>query len=232
MLANPLASQCTARSKATGERCRHQVVGGGPCHMHGGKANQVAARRQERVAIAEARAAAGVESVVVQRAEPEELLLDLLDDVNRILQRIKSEMHESIVSPPLLAVAGEWFDRTARVAKTVIDGDLATKLHDRIGWLARDRADTVWGHLAAVVEASPLTAAQKLAVWESVGDGLRLIHDGRAPFRLSGDAVHRFSDRLQVEAAREAALAEGLSWGPESESDVLAEDVPLDGALL
>lgn len=187
--------------------------------MHGGKARQVAARRQERAAIAEARAAAGVEPVVVQRREPEELLLDLLDDVNRILQRIKSEMHESIVSPPLLAVAGEWFDRTARVAKTVIDGDLATKLHDRVGWLAQDRAQQLWGMLAAVLQAAPLTAQDRLLLWNSVSTAARLVADGVEPLRLSPQEVRLFTAELEGAAAVERAAAVGVVWGDSESGD-------------
>jgi hypothetical protein len=122
----------------------------------------------------------------------------------------------------------------ARIGKTVTDGDLATKLHQRLGWLAEDRVATVFAFLAAIVEASPLSAAQRLQVWEAPYDGLKRIADGQHPFRFSDGERRRFGDRLQVEAAQESALAEGLSWGPDSESDsdVLAEDVPLDGALL
>ena len=132
--------------------------------MHGGAAKQVKARRQQRVAIAEARAAAAVEPVVVQRREAEEVLIDLLDDVTRILARIKSEIHDNGVSPVLLQVCGEWMDRSMRVAKVLTDGDLATKLHARKGWLAQDRSQQLWGHLAAIVEASPLSAQQKSAL--------------------------------------------------------------------
>jgi hypothetical protein len=41
--------------------------------------------------------------------------------------------------------------------------DLPQKLHDRIGWLAEDRAATITAYLAVVVEACPLMAQQKLA---------------------------------------------------------------------
>jgi hypothetical protein len=81
--------------------------------------------------------------------------------------------------------------------------------------------------LVSIVEASPLSAAQRLAVWEARYDGLKRIADGHHPFRFSDGERRRFTDRLQVEAARESALAEGLSWGDESESGS-----DLDGALL
>jgi hypothetical protein len=96
------------------------------------------------------------------------------------------------------------------------------------------------------VEASPLTAAQKLALWESKFDGLRAIQDERAPFRLSGDELHRFTDSLIERSAVERAVADGIRWDShspededESDVDVLAEErgsadvvlFPCDGAL-
>ena len=72
----------------------------------------------------------------------------------------------------------------ARIGKTVTDGDLATKLHQRLGWLAEDRVATVFAFLAAIVEASPLSAAQRLQVWEAPYDGLKRIADGQHPFRF------------------------------------------------
>ena len=184
------------------------------CFVHGGNAKQVKAKREQRVLVAEARAAAAVERVVLERREPEELLIDLLDDVNRILQQIKSELDGNVVSPALLQAAGEWFDRTARVAKTVIDGDLSQKLHACIGWLAQDRAQQMWGMLAATLKAAEgLTAADRLLLWNSVAAAARLIADEREPLRLSGDEVHRVTAELQTAAAREREAAEGITWG-------------------
>jgi hypothetical protein len=230
-LAHPAGEQCSAKSKATGRRCERRVIGGGPCHVHGGAAKQVKAKREQRIVVAEARAAAAAEPVVLQRREPEELLIDLLDDVNRILQQIKSELHGNVVSPALLQAAGEWFDRTARVAKTVIDGDLSQRLHARMGWLAADRAATCWALLAAIVAESPLSAQQRLQLWESRFEGIRAVQDGSAPSRLQGDALHRFSDSLLEAAAVERAVADGvMPWDEadtepefEAESDVGGE---------
>jgi hypothetical protein len=196
-LANPLASQCTARSKRTGEQCRLQVVGGGVCHIHGGAARQVKAKREQRVALAEIQAAA---PAVVAQKEPEELLLDALHDVNQVLQQIKRDPSGGSVNPILLQLAGHWLDRLARIGKVVVDGDLSQKLHTRLGWLAEDRAATVTAYLAAVVEASPLTAQQKLAVWQSRFDGLQRIADRAAPSRMLNDATVRFTAELQVAA--------------------------------
>ena len=222
-MANPLSSQCTAMSKRSGNRCRRMVIGGGVCPMHGGAAKQVKAKREQRVLLAEAQAAAP--ATVVMR-EPEEILVDALHDTNATLQAIKAELSAGLVNPILLQLAGDWIDRVGRLGKVIVDSDLTTKLHARLGWLAEDRAATVWGHLAAVVEASPLTAGQKVALWQARFDGLRAIADGRAPFRLSGDELHRFGDGLLEAAAREQAAvqaaADGVVWddsGPDSDSD-------------
>jgi hypothetical protein len=193
------------------------VVGGGVCHIHGGAASQVRAKREQRVLVAEARAA--VDPVVVVQREPEEVLLDALHDTNVTLQAIKAELHGGSVNPILLQVAGDWLDRVARISKIIVDGAVAERLERRVGWIAQDRAATCWAMLAAIVEASPLTAAQKLTLWQSRFDGLRAVDDGRAPARLSGDALHRFSDSLVEAAAAERAVAEGVRWGDSSESD-------------
>jgi hypothetical protein len=141
-LAHPLGQQCTAKAKATGQRCGRRVIGGGVCWVHGGNAKQVKAKREQRVLVAEARVATGVEPAVVQRQEPEQVLLDVLADTNTMLQAIKNEMRDNLVNPVLLQLAGEWFDRVARIAKVVTDGDLAMKLHARLGWFAEDRAES------------------------------------------------------------------------------------------
>ena len=83
----------------------------------------------------------------------------------------------------------------------------------------------MWGHLAAIVEASPLTAAQRLDVWQSRFDGLRRIGDGLAPFRLSGDELHLFSDLVEA-AAVERALGDGVMPWDDDGSDA-GELVPL-----
>jgi hypothetical protein len=117
--------------------------------------------------VQEARAA---EPVVVVQREPEELLLDALHDVNQVLQQIKADLPGGSVNPILLPLAGDWLDRLSRLGKIAVD--LSRKLHERLGWLAEDRVATLWGHLAAIVEASPLSAQQRLTLWESRFDGL------------------------------------------------------------
>jgi hypothetical protein len=166
-------------------------------------------------------------------AEPEEVLLGAMHDANTTLQAVKAQLSElrasaGVMNPALLVLIGDWLDRVARIGKIVVDGEIADRLERRIGWVAADRAATVWGHLAAIVEMSPLTTLDKSALWQSRFAGLEAIRDGRAPFRLSGDALHRFGDGLIVAAAKEEAVAEGLPWGLESDPD--EDDASLVGS--
>jgi hypothetical protein len=183
----------------------------------------VAAKREQRVLLAEAQTA--VPATVVVTLEPEEVLLGAMHDANATLQAVKGQLYElrasaGVVNPALLVLIGDWLDRVARIGKIIVDGEIADKLERRIGWVAQDRAATVWGHLASIVEASPLSAQQKLVLWESRFDGLQLVADGRAPFRLSGDEVHRFTAELQVAAEAERAAADGwLESEPEPDAD-------------
>ena len=137
---HPLSEQCTAKSKRSGQRCQHLVIGGGVCWIHGGRAPQVAARREQRVLLAEAEAAA---PAVVETREPEEILLDALHDTNAVLRQIKHELGAGSLSSTLLAVAGEWFDRVARIAKVVVDGDIAARLERRRERVTAEQVDAL-----------------------------------------------------------------------------------------
>jgi hypothetical protein len=226
---HPLNQQCEARAKATGQRCERRVVGGSVCYVHGGNARQVKAKREERVLVAELEAQAAAQAVAVRR-EPEELLLDALHDTNAVLARIKADLHGGVVNPILLKLCGDWLDRLGRLGKVVVDGDLSEKLHRRVGWMAQDRAAQLWGMLAAVLRSAPLTAQDRLLLWNSIPTAARLVADGDEPLRLSPQEVRLFTDELEVAAAKEKALADGLPWGEDSsESDEELDEV---GALV
>jgi hypothetical protein len=139
---------------------------------------------------------------VIVQLEPEELLLAAMHDVNQVLQQVKGDLSDGSVNPILLQLAGDWLDRLARIGKVVVDGDLATKLHERLGWMAADRGTQLTAVLAAVLQRAPLTATQRLAVWESRFDGVQAIRDdGELPLRMSGDATADFTEALQTAAA-------------------------------
>lgn len=74
------AARCTARSKRSGNQCgRAKAPGASVCHMHGGKAPQVAARARRRAAELEAHAAAErMVAVAGVDADPIEHLVDSL----------------------------------------------------------------------------------------------------------------------------------------------------------
>jgi hypothetical protein len=127
---HPLNQQCEAQCKSTGRRCERRVVGAPVCWVHGLAAKQVRQKQEQRILVAELEAKAAAETVVVRR-EPEELLLDALHDTNQVLARIKADLHEGVVNPILLDLAGDWIDRLGRLGKIITDGDLATKLHQQ-----------------------------------------------------------------------------------------------------
>lgn len=53
-----MADRCHAKSKSTGQQCRHSAIeGGSVCRTHGGRAPQVRAKAAERLVEAEVRAA-------------------------------------------------------------------------------------------------------------------------------------------------------------------------------
>lgn len=118
--AHPLSEQCTAHSKKTGERCKKRVIGGGVCPQHGGRAPQVAAKREARILAGEAAlAAAGSDEEL--RRDPRSALLAAAQDADVILQRLKHQVKTGTIEPALLQALGDWLDRTSRLSKVVID---------------------------------------------------------------------------------------------------------------
>jgi hypothetical protein len=176
-------------------------------------------------------------------AEPEQILLSSLHDANATLQAIKAQLSDlssstGAVNPAVLGLIGDWLDRVARIGKVVVDGELSERLEKRLGWVAKDRAEQLFRMFAATLEAAPLSAQDRLLLWNSVEPGLHLIADERVPFRLSDYERRRFTDSLRVAAAKEQAVADGITWGDdESESDaggelVLFPSVAGDGELV
>lgn len=118
-LAHPLAEQCTATSKRSGERCLNHVVGGGPCRMHGGNAPQVKLRREARILTAEA----ALETPVTA-SDAADVMTSAMNDAHAILQRLKVNIANGRLEAPDLAALGGAIDRAARVAKLVHDSGL------------------------------------------------------------------------------------------------------------
>jgi hypothetical protein len=112
--------------------------------MHGGKAPQVAARREVRILEGEARLRGEQHDV----RPPGEALLAAAHDADTMLQRLKREMAAGTLTPAALLSFGEWLDRTARITKTVLDAGVDERrvrlveqqgrlLADGLGWFLR-----------------------------------------------------------------------------------------------
>lgn len=118
MTKHPLSEQCPATSKRTTLRCQQWVIGGGPCHMHGGKAPQVAAKREARIATWEAQQ----RRAPIEERDPADALLSAATTADKLVQRLTQEMdEEGTLRPATVTALGEWLDRAGRLSKTVLD---------------------------------------------------------------------------------------------------------------
>lgn len=168
---DPLARQCTARAKHTGERCKKWIVGGGVCRSHGGGAPQVAAGREVRIIQGRAQQEAAEQGAVKPR-DAAEALTGALADSDLVVQNIK----QMIESNGTLEVAqidalGAWLDRVGRLAKLVMDAKLDERKARRDETTARMIGDAIRGVLAEL----HLTPEQLLLVPLVVPRQLRII---------------------------------------------------------
>lgn len=133
MGAHPLSEQCSATSKATGQRCQRHVIGGGVCWVHGGAAPQVARAREARIIAAEA-----AREAPVSMADAADVLTSAMNDAHALLQRIKENIANGRVTDGDLRALGEWVDRAARISKLVVDAGIEerqVRLAERHGQL-------------------------------------------------------------------------------------------------
>jgi hypothetical protein len=213
---HPLSERCTARSKRTGLQCQQWVIGGGPCRAHGGNAPQVKAKREQRIVLAEARA----EMELRQRDEPaggrddrsaEVVLLDLLKDAEATLQHLKAnfaaEQASGAISPAIMILIGDWFDRVMRISKTVLDGNVEERLEQRRAALARSDADLITAIVFMAVTSADLSASQRVAVMDGLVDAVQQANAGAVPPMPAG-ALQRWVAKARADAAREARAAE------------------------
>lgn len=86
--------------------------------MHGGRAPQVAAAREGRVAVWEAQQ----RQDPIQVRDPAEALLAAATAADGLVQRLQQELAEDErLTPATLWSLGEWLDRVGRLSKTVLD---------------------------------------------------------------------------------------------------------------
>lgn len=171
MQAHPMSQQCTATSKATRQQCRRFVIGGGPCVMHGGKAPQVAAKREARIVAHEAAQRHGPLEV----RDPADALLSAAMTADELVQRLQQDLRDQAqLKPATLTALGEWLDRTGRLAKTVLDA----RIDER-----RTRVSEAQGLMFAtairqILGALELSAQQQALVPTVVPRALRQIEGG------------------------------------------------------
>jgi hypothetical protein len=186
--AHPLSEQCPAKSKRSGQQCRHLVIGGGVCHLHGGKSPRAAAAREARIIAAQAQAS----GAVTEYRDPGEALVSAAVDADRIVQLLKRSLESGeTLKAGELRLLGEWLDRTGRLAKTVLDA----RVDERRVRLTE----------AQLVQAHQLLAAVLVELGHDPGDpdviaavescGRRLVAGERQPLALiSGDVVVQASE--------------------------------------
>lgn len=114
-----LSEQCTATSKATGQRCRRRVIGGGVCIMHGGSAPQVRAAREVRILAAEAAMEAPQSA-----ADAADVMTSAMNDAHSLLQRLKVNIADGRITGADLRALGEWVDRAMRASNLVMNAGL------------------------------------------------------------------------------------------------------------
>lgn len=173
----PFTSQCTAKSKSTGERCKRRVEGGGVCKFHGGAAPQVAAHREVRLLVAQAQKDAGEGEPVFVSRDPAIALTSALSDSDVVVQKIKGllENGEGLDGTHIEAL-GQWLDRVGRLSKLVIDAKLDERKARRDEATARMIGEAIRGVLAEM----NLTPEQQRLIPIVVPRQLRLIAGEKA----------------------------------------------------
>jgi hypothetical protein len=98
-------TQCSARAKSTGERCRCSAIRGGTvCHKHGGSAPQVKRKARERILLARNLACERlVEQLAANIVEPRETIT-----ATRDLSRTLNELDDHEAGSHSASVVDDW----------------------------------------------------------------------------------------------------------------------------
>jgi hypothetical protein len=168
--------------------------------MHGGKAPQVNARREQRILLYE------TEHKAAPPPEPElpeptadETLVAVLKDVRTTLQHLRVEMAVN-ASPALLALLGDWLDRADRISRSVIITRAEERIAQRKVRVTQEQVDTLATAMHVGVTASDLSARQRLEVMEAVLEAIGRCRAGGLPL-VSGEEIQRWLLRTRAEAA-------------------------------
>jgi hypothetical protein len=200
---HPATEKCSATSKRSGQPCQRLVKGGGPCPMHGGRAPQVAARREQRILLAEARAKT-LPAAIEPQEEPtaDELLISLLTDVRSTLHQIKLSIADN-PSPMLLALLGDWLDRADRISRSVIITGVQERVNQRKVAISEEQARLMATTIFVAVTSFDLTARQQVNVVQAVLNAV----EGRANLPvLDPGALAQWLARTRAEADKEPDL--------------------------
>lgn len=116
--AEETGSQCTARSKATGERCLRHVRGGGVCYSRGGNAPKVKAAREARIVGVTAELEAAKKGQPYERRHPGEVLLDAVMTSDILMRHLLEKRAAGELTAEEATALGWAIDRASRTAKT------------------------------------------------------------------------------------------------------------------
>jgi hypothetical protein len=173
--------------------------------MHGGKARQVKARREQRVLLFEAQQRA---APPVVEPEPElsadEILIGLLRDVRRTFEHVKAGLVSNSDPSQLatwLAVMGDWADRLDRISRSTIITNAEARVTQRKAAVTETQVAQLSTFVYLAVTEADLSAGQKVAVMDTLlGAVLRA---DEIPV-LSQDTLARWLAQTRTEAARES----------------------------
>lgn len=121
-------TQCTAKSRRSGERCKRVVRGGGVCRMHGGAAPAVRAKQLQRLAVQQA--ALDVRSVnpSLAPASPGEVMLDQMQSARERVAGLEGLVWQQQSAPGLsLQGTTEWLFRERELLQKLASDCLRLK---------------------------------------------------------------------------------------------------------
>jgi hypothetical protein len=178
---HPLAEQCTAKAKGTGQRCNRRVIGGGVCVMHG-ETRAGRAKRMERVALLEELARA-------PHRHPGAVLLDAVHTCDVLVQQAKTELAERGVTRKTVRALVDATIRAAALARSALNAEA----EDRAARFGEHQVRAIDGALTKFLRRLNLAGdadarAALAAALEDVAEG--------DPLLTSATVFHRQPDEI------------------------------------